>query len=55
VAFGAGGGAGFLGGYRRAISSFTAFSALNPLPSRTTLAFSLPARPILWPSHSLTT
>lgn len=47
-----GGGAGFFGGYRLSISALTAFSVLNPLPSRTTLIFSLPDRPILCPSHA---
>jgi len=49
------GGAGFFGGYRFAISSLTAFSALNPRPSRTTLIFSVPDSPILCPSHTRAT
>jgi hypothetical protein len=49
------GGTGFFGGYRLAISSLTAFSALSPRPSRTTLIFSMPDIPIRCPSHTLTT
>ena len=40
------GGSGLLGGYRLAISSLTALSALLPRPSRTILIFSFPAKPI---------
>lgn len=47
AAGGAGGGAGFFGGYRLAISSLTALAARSPLPSNTTLIFSVPDKPIL--------
>lgn len=44
-----------LGGYRLAISSWTAFSVRSPRPSKTTLIFSVPDKPIRCPSHTFVT